>query len=168
MRNELPMLVQNHLKDAKMAERRGQDAKALRLYKRAMYTERHTVKKFRAAMSLGKLAERLGRTSDARRGFGRAVRLKPLSGEARAGLGIALLDTNPKRALETLAKAAELGVKRSGDVLAAIAQGQSALGLVEQARTTLAKAKRAGASQERIEAAEHALPTADVTVASRK
>ena len=167
MRHERPMLAQNYLEKAKRAERRGQDARALRLYQRAMYTERHNGKKFRAAMSLGKLADRLGQTRVARRGYARAVTLKPRSGEAHAGLGIALLDINAKGALEKLVKASKLGVKRFGDVLAAISQAQSELGQIKRARKTLARAKRAGASQERIEAAEHALPKAGVTVASR-
>jgi Flp pilus assembly protein TadD len=162
------MLAQKHLMKAKMAERRGQDARALRLYKRAMYTERHTVKKFRAAMSLGKLATQLGRSSDARRGFQRAVSLRPRDAKANIGLGITLLDTNPKAALARLATAANLKVKRKGDVLAAIAQGQALTGLVKRARTTLAKAIKAGASGERIKAARVVLPGSGVIVAIRK
>jgi Tfp pilus assembly protein PilF len=162
------MLAQKHLKKAKIAERRGQNVKALRLYNRAMYTERHAVKKYRAAMSLGKLAMELGRTNDARRGFRRAVSLRPRNGDAQAGLGIALLDSNVKKALSRLTTAAKLGVKRRGDTLAAIAQGQAQLGLHRRAEKTLAKAIRVGASKARVTAARNVISDGGVIVVSRK
>ena len=167
MKMERAMVAQNHFKKAQRAEKRGRHARALRYYKRAMYTERSKSKRFRAALALGRLAEQLGRTHDAATGYRRATVLRPRSAKAHRGLGIALLDKKTRKALTHLAKAAELGTKKPGDVLAAIAQAFGKQGKVAKARETLDKALKAGASAKRIKAARAVIPATSVAIATR-
>jgi len=154
---QAPRLLANHYKKAQKAERKKQHVKALRLYQRVMHTDSRASMQFKAAMRASQIAKRLKRFRVMERTLRFAIKRRPKNARAHTALGFALLPKKPADAIKSLVRAAELGVKNPGDVLAAIAEGFARQGKITEAKRILAKAIKARASTSRIRSASAAI-----------
>jgi tetratricopeptide (TPR) repeat protein len=145
-----PRLLVKYYKKAQHAEKKKHYQKALRLYQRAMHTDRSASVQFKSAMGASRLAKGLKRFQVMERALRFAIKRRPNKAKAHADLGFALVRIKPAEAVKSLVRAAELGVKNPGDVLAAIAEGLAGQGQLTAAKRTLHRALKAKASRKRI------------------
>lgn len=132
MRRIEPVVVAaNDLVAAKNAEKKGDVAKALKLYEKAMMARGDNARAAEAALAAARLHTAGGDASKAVARLNRAVALQPRHAQARLALAEALAADRPEQAAEHLAVAQQVGVrgaerKRMVAVQAAITAAQAA------------------------------------------